>query len=115
MTKPRGWQVKRTEVGNSSPRLEALDKAYGITYDLCMTTRTATHARAHLYRLIDETARTHEPIAITGRRHNAVLLSEEDWRAIEETLYLLSIPDMRESIRKGLRTPLSKTSEKAGW
>lgn len=80
-----------------------------------MTTRTATQARASLYKLIDEIAKTHEPVSITGRRHNAVLLSEEDWRAIEETLYLLSIPGMRESIRKGLATPVSKTSGKPGW
>jgi prevent-host-death family protein len=80
-----------------------------------MTTRTATQARASLYKLIDEIAKTHEPVSITGRRHNAVLLSEEDWRAIEETLYLLSMPGMRESIRKGLTTPLSKTSGKPGW
>jgi prevent-host-death family protein len=80
-----------------------------------MTTRTATQARASLYRLIDEVAKTHEPVSITGKRHTAVLLSEEDWRAIEETLYLLSIPGMRESIRKGLATPLSKTSGKPGW
>jgi antitoxin YefM len=80
-----------------------------------MTTKTATEARANLYKLIDEIAATHEPVAITGRRHNAVLLSEDDWRAIEETLYLLSIPGMRESIRRGLATPVSKTSEKPGW
>lgn len=80
-----------------------------------MTTRTATEARAGLYKLIDEVARTHEPVAITGKRHNAVLLSEDDWRSIEETLYLLSIPRMRESIRRGLATPLSKTSAKPGW
>lgn len=80
-----------------------------------MTTRTATQARADLYRLLDEVAKTHEPIAITGRRNNGVLIAEEDWRAIQETLYLLSIPGMRESIRKGLRTPLSKTLEKPGW
>jgi prevent-host-death family protein len=80
-----------------------------------MTTRTATEARANLYKLIDEVARTHEPVSITGKRHTAVLLSQDDWRAIEETLYLLSIPGMRESIRKGLATPLSKTSEKPGW
>jgi antitoxin YefM len=84
-------------------------------YDSDMTTKTATEARANLYRLLDQVAKTHEPIAITGRRHNGVLIAEEDWRAIEETLYLLSIPGMRESIRKGLRTPLSKTSEKPGW
>ena len=80
-----------------------------------MTTKTATQARAALYRLIDQVAKTHEPIAITGRRNNGVLIAEEDWRAIQETLHLLSVPGMRESIRKGLRTPLSKTSEKAGW
>jgi len=72
-----------------------------------MTTKTVTQARADLYRLLDQVAKTHEPIAITGRRHNGVLISEEDWRAIQETLYLLSVPGMRESIRKGLRTPLS--------
>lgn len=80
-----------------------------------MTTRTATQARAGLYKLIDEVARTHEPVSITGKRHTAVLLSQDDWRAIEETLYLLSIPGMRESIRKGLATPVPKASEKPGW
>jgi len=94
---------------------ESIDNTYVITYDSSMVTKTATQARADLYRLLDEVARTHEPVAITGRRHNGVLIAEEDWRAIQETLYLLSIPGMRESIRKGLRTPLSKTSEKAGW
>jgi antitoxin YefM len=93
----------------------ALDEAYVIAYDPNMTTKTATQARANLYRLLDQVARTHEPVAITGRRHNGVLISEEDWRAIQETLYLLSVPGMRESIRTGLRIPLSKTSEKAGW
>jgi antitoxin YefM len=90
-------------------------EAHVIAYDLAMRTKTATQAMADLYRLLDQVAETHEPIAITGRRHNGVLISEQDWRAIQETLYLLSIPGMRESIRKGLRTPLSKTSEKAGW
>ncbi|OGP56516.1 MAG: antitoxin [Deltaproteobacteria bacterium RBG_13_52_11b] len=80
-----------------------------------MTTIKATEARAQLYRLLDETAQTHEPIQITGKRTNAVLISEEDWRAIQETLYLLSIPGMRESIRKGLKTPVEKCSEKPGW
>jgi prevent-host-death family protein len=93
----------------------ALDETYVIPYDSGMTTKTATQARADLYRLLDQVARTHEPVAITGRRHNGVLISEEDWRAIQETLYLLSVPGMRESIRTGLRTPLSKTSEKPGW
>ena len=79
-----------------------------------MTTIKATEARAQLYRLLDEAAETHEPIQITGKRTNAVLISEEDWRAIHETLYLLSIPGMCESIRKGLKTPVEKCSEKPG-
>lgn len=80
-----------------------------------MTTKTATQARANLYRLLDQVAKTHEPVEITGRRHSGVLVAEDDWRAIQETLHLLSVPGMRESIRKGLRAPLSKTSEKPGW
>lgn len=80
-----------------------------------MATISATKARAELYRLIDETAETHEPIEITGKRNNGVLVSESDWRAIQETLYLVSIPGMRESIRRGLKTPLSKTFRKPGW
>lgn len=73
-----------------------------------MTVLTATEARANLYKLLDEVAATHEPILITGKRTNAVLVSEDDWRAIEETIYLLSIPGMRESIVEGLNTPLDK-------
>ena len=80
-----------------------------------MPTITATKARAELYRLIDEAAQTHQPIEITGKRNDGILVSADDWRAIQETLYLLSIPRMRESIRRGLKTPLSKTSEKPGW
>lgn len=80
-----------------------------------MTTVKATEARARLYKLLDEAAESHEPIQITGKRSNAVLISEEDWRAIQETLYLLSLPGMGESIRKGLKTPVGKCSEKPGW
>lgn len=80
-----------------------------------MTTLTASQARANLYKLLDETASTHEPIQITGKRNNAVLLSEDDWRAIQETLYLLSVPKMRESIIEGLKTPLSKCSKDLEW
>jgi len=80
-----------------------------------MTTIKATEARAKLYQLLDQAAESHEPIQITGKRFNAVLISEEDWRSIQETLYLLSIPGMRESIRKGLKAPLEKCSEKPGW
>jgi antitoxin YefM len=76
---------------------------------------SATEARANLYGLIDAAAESHEPIQITGKRSAAVLVSEEDWRAIQETLYLLSVPGMRESIVKGLRTPVSKCKKQPGW
>jgi prevent-host-death family protein len=80
-----------------------------------MPTVTATEARAKLYRLIDQAATSHEPIVITGKRANAVLISEDDWRVVQETLYLLSIPGMRESIREGLETPLEECAEDLGW
>ena len=80
-----------------------------------MTTLTASQARISLYKLLDKAAASHEPIQITGKRNNAVLIAEEDWRAITETLYLLSIPKMRESIRKGLRAPLKECSKKLEW
>jgi prevent-host-death family protein len=71
-----------------------------------MRTFTASAARAKLYKLLDQAASSHEPVQITGKRSSAVLISEKDWRAIQETLYLLSIPGMRTSIRKGLKTPI---------
>ena len=80
-----------------------------------MTTFKATDARARLYRLIDEIAASHEPILITGKRAKAVLVAEDDWRSIQETLHLLSIPGMRESIIDGLNTPASECSEEPGW
>jgi len=80
-----------------------------------MTNLSATEARKRLYRLIDELAESHEPVHITGKRASAVLLSEEDWRSVQETLHLLSIPGMRESVRKGLRTPIEKCSKEPGW
>ena len=80
-----------------------------------MSTYSATDARANLYRLIDDAAASHQPIRITGRRHNAVLLSEEDWAAIQETLHLLSIPGMRESIKKGMETPIEEGAKDLEW
>ena len=80
-----------------------------------MPTVTATEARSKLYRLIDQAASSHEPIIITGKRANAVLISEDDWRAVQETLYLLSIPGMRESIREGLETPVEECAEDLDW
>jgi prevent-host-death family protein len=72
-------------------------------------------ARSKLYRLIDEASSSHEPIVITGKRGNAVLISEDDWRSIQETLYLLSIPGMPESIREGLATPIEECTEELDW
>jgi len=80
-----------------------------------MPVHSASSARANLYRLIDEAAETHEPVLITGKRHNAVLVSEEDWSAIQETLYLLSLPGMRESIKTGMVVPIDECNEEPGW
>ena len=80
-----------------------------------MTTFTASEARASLYRLIDETSESHQPVLITGKRHNAVLVSADDWAAIQETLYLLSVPGMRESIREGMETPIDSSSKELSW
>ncbi len=80
-----------------------------------MTILNATEARSKLYSLIDEAADTHQPIVIKGKRSNAVLISEEDWNAISETLNLLSIPDMRESIQEGMKTPPSECAEELDW
>jgi PHD/YefM family antitoxin component YafN of YafNO toxin-antitoxin module len=80
-----------------------------------MTSLTATEARKRLYALLDIIAESHEPIQIAGKRHSAVLVSEADWRAIQETLYLASIPGMRASIRRGLKTPVEKCHKEPGW
>ena len=80
-----------------------------------MTTLTASQARAKLYTLMDETAASHEPIQITGKRNNAVLISEEDWSSLQETLYLMSIPGMTRKIKKGMATPSSKFLKKLNW
>jgi antitoxin YefM len=76
---------------------------------------SATEARKRLYALIDEVGESHEPLQITGKRGNAVLLSEADWNAIQETLHLVSIPGMRESILDGLATPVADLHEQPGW
>lgn len=73
-----------------------------------MLTLTAGEARARLGRLIDQIAESHQPVLITGKRRNAVLLSAEDWQAAQETLFLLSVPGMRESIKSGMAEPLIK-------
>lgn len=80
-----------------------------------MTTITATEARKRLYNLVDDVSASHQPIQIAGKRNAAVLLSEEDWRSIQETLYLSSIPGMKKSIVQGLKTPVEKCHKEIGW
>ena len=80
-----------------------------------MTNITVTEARKRLYQLLDEVADSHEPIQIAGKRNSAVLIAEDDWRAIQETLYLDSIPGMRDSIIRGLKTPIEKCDEELDW
>jgi len=80
-----------------------------------MPTLSITEARSSLYQLVDNVATSHEPVLITGKRANAVLVSEEDWRAIQETLYLLNIPGMRESILEGMQTPIDECDAEVAW
>ena len=80
-----------------------------------MATMKVSDVRANLYRIIDDAAESHEPLVITGKRGNAVLISEEDWNAIQETLYLLSIPGMRESIREGMDEAIEDCEQDLDW
>jgi len=82
---------------------------------IAMTTVNVTEARANLYKLIDDASVSHEPVVITGKRGNAVLLAESDWNAINETLYLLSVPGMRESVLEGMRENIEDTSTELEW
>ena len=80
-----------------------------------MTTVNVTEARANLYKLIDDTSISHEPVVITGKRGNAVLLAEDDWNSINETLHLLSVPGMRESILSGMQENLEDMPTELEW
>jgi len=80
-----------------------------------MTTLSATEARKCLYSLVDDVAESHDPIQIVGKRNSAVLISEEDWRAIQETLYLTSIPGMRESVQDGIKSSIEECDEELEW
>ena len=80
-----------------------------------MTTITATEARKNLYALVDEVTVSHEPVQIAGKRNSAVLISEEDWRSVQETIYLISVPGMRESIAEGLKEPVDECDAEPGW
>lgn len=80
-----------------------------------MTTITATEARKLLYKLLDDVSESHEPVQITGRRNSAVLIAEDDWRAVQETLYLHSVSGMRDSIIDGMETPVADCDEELDW
>lgn len=80
-----------------------------------MTNVTVAGTRKKLHRLLDAVSESHEPLRISGKRGSAVLVSEDDWRAIQETLYLLSTPGMRKSIIEGFKTPVAKCSKEPGW
>jgi len=98
--------------------LEKVHLTYANTYaegTFVLSSINITTARKNLYKLVESLSETHEPIHITGKSKSAVLVGEDDWRSIEETLYLLSIPGMRDSILKGMKEPLSKASTKVTW
>ena len=80
-----------------------------------MTSITVTEARKQLYGLLDEVAASHEPLQIAGKRNSAVLIAEADWRAVQETLWLVRVPGMRESIVKGLKTPVDACARELDW
>jgi prevent-host-death family protein len=80
-----------------------------------MTSISATEARKSLYKLVDEVQESHEPVQITGKRGNAVLVGEDDWRAVQETLFLVSIPGMRDSIVEGMATPATELEDELNW
>lgn len=80
-----------------------------------MSALTASAARANLYRLIDQADQSHQPVLITGKRANAVLLSESDWSAIQETLHLLAIAGMRESIKAGMAESVDSCATELEW
>ena len=107
--------LARRTGGRLTKTLSLLDNTYALTYPHKMTTLTASEARAKLYRLIDEAAESHVPIRITGKRNSAVLVSEKDWASVQETMYLLSIPGMRESIREGMDTAVEECESELDW
>lgn len=79
------------------------------------TVMTVSQARANIYKIMDETSQTHQPIVITGKRNNVVMISAEDWNAIEETLYLYSVTGMADSIKEAMDAPDSEFSETIEW
>ena len=79
------------------------------------TILSVTEARQTLFGLVDQVNESHEPVTITGKRGNAVLVSEKDWKAIQETLYLKAIPGVWESIEEGIQEPLDECADQLDW
>jgi prevent-host-death family protein len=102
-------------IPEQAPTSLASDVRFYVRSLVVMPSVSATEARRRLYALIDEVGQSHEAVQITGKRGNAVLLSEDDWRAIQETLHLVSIPGMRESILEGMAVDVSELSSNPGW
>ena len=101
--------------GRPSEERTGLEGAYVMAYAYGVSTIPVTTARSQLYRLIDQVNEDSEPLVITGQRGNAVLVGEEDWRAIQETLYLESVPGMMDSIRNARREGIEAGSEELDW
>jgi prevent-host-death family protein len=93
-------------------------EAYALPYDTRrphVNTISATEARKCLYKLVDDVSGSHEPVQITGKRGNAVLVGADDWRAVQETLYLVSIPGVREAIVEGMSAPVDACKSGLDW
>jgi len=110
----RAWAPQGLRPRRPSPTavVQGIVWTFAVT---AMTTMSATEARKQLYKLLDDVSQSHEPVQITGKRGNAVLVSEDDWRAVQETLYLVSIPGVRESILEGMATPVDELEDEPGW
>ncbi len=80
-----------------------------------MLSLSAAEARAKLYRLVEDASHSSQPVAIAGNRGHAVLVPAAHWHAIQETLALLAVPGMLESIREGLATPVETCARSLDW
>lgn len=80
-----------------------------------MITVSVKEASDKLPDLVENTIEKREPVLISGKKNNAVLMAESDWQAMNETLQLLSVPGMRDAIKKGLSENLKRTSRKLNW
>ncbi len=111
----RGSGEGRAKRGRPAPLISRIDRSVRFCVRFFVKSISVTQARSRLYELLDLAAASHEPVQITGKRSNAVLISEDDWSSMQESLFLLSVPGMRESIREGLNEPLDQSFDSPGW